>query len=77
MEPSFRSRAGVARPGSLRWRSKMLLAGSAAFILAAATPASAIVINDALDPLRTVIHQIFSSKPKREVWSSHYRIKVR
>jgi uncharacterized protein with beta-barrel porin domain len=29
----------------------MLFAGSAAFILAAATPASAIVINDALDPL--------------------------
>jgi hypothetical protein len=50
MEPSFRSRAGVARRGSPRSRSKMLLAGSAAFILAAATPASAIVINDALNP---------------------------
>jgi LPS O-antigen subunit length determinant protein (WzzB/FepE family) len=46
MEPSFRSRAGVARRGSPRWRSKMLFAGSVAFILAAATPASAIVIND-------------------------------
>ncbi len=51
MEPSFRSRADVARPGSLRWRSKMLLASSAAFILASVPPASAIVINDALDPL--------------------------
>jgi hypothetical protein len=50
MEPSFRSRADVARPGSLRWRSKMLLASSAAFILASVAPASAIVINDALNP---------------------------
>jgi hypothetical protein len=50
MEPSFRSRADVARPGSLRWRSKMLLASSAAFILASVAPASAIVINDAPPP---------------------------
>src|SRR4029453_10642582 len=49
MEPSFRSRAGVARRGS-PWRSKMLSAGYVAFILAAATPASAIVINDAFNP---------------------------
>ena len=45
-----RSRSGVARPGSLRWRSKMLLASSAAFILAAVAPASAIVINNAFNP---------------------------
>src|ERR1700730_14614916 len=42
-------RADVARPGSLRWRSKMLLASSAAFILASVAPASAIVINNALN----------------------------
>jgi len=41
---------GAARPGSLRWRSKMLLASSAAFVLASVVPASAIVPNDALDP---------------------------
>jgi hypothetical protein len=55
MEPSFRSRADVARRGSPRWHSKMLLAGSAASILAAAAPASAIVINNALDPLGPLV----------------------
>jgi hypothetical protein len=45
-----RSWGGVARPGSLRWRSKLLFAGSVAFILASVAPASAIVINDALNP---------------------------
>src|SRR5262249_48125137 len=47
--------SGAARPGSLRWRSKMLLAGTAAFVLAAAAPASAIVINDAFSPFSPLV----------------------
>jgi outer membrane autotransporter protein len=51
-ELACRNRAPVAPHGPrLRRRSAMLLAGSAAFILAAAAPASAVVINSALDPL--------------------------
>src|SRR6188472_3292087 len=49
MEPLL-SRAVLPRRGSPRGPSKMLFAGSVAFILVATTPASAIVINDALNP---------------------------